>query len=245
MSEYVDVSAMAANAMHSVLNSFSKAPALASVSPGSYATAPRPFGRQKSVHELLGGGRTADVLLWRDKTIAVALLAGSTILWYLLEHLKYSLVALIVHSLLVFIGVLFLWIHTASVLNRSGPPVIQLRLSEDFVLSRASVFRTKLNRCLQFATDIAVFKDLKLCIKVVGALWIVSKLGSWLHSLTLVWIVILAAQTLPVIYDQYEDVIDHYLRMAADEVHKHYKTIDATFLSKIPKAPDLSEKKMM
>ncbi|CAK9205770.1 unnamed protein product [Sphagnum jensenii] len=225
MPEYVDVSTMAANAIHSVQNSFSTAPASASVSLGSYATAPRHFGRQKSVHELLGGGRTADVLLWRDKTIAVALLAGSTILWYLLEHLKYSLVALIIHSLLVFISVLFLWTQMASVLNRSGLPALQLRLSEDFVLSTASVFRTKLNRCLQFATDIAVCKDLKLCIKVVGALWIIAKLGSWLHSLTLVWIVILAAQTLPVTYDQYEDVIDHYLRIAADEVHKHYKTV--------------------
>jgi hypothetical protein len=63
MSEYVDVSAMAANAMHSVVNSFSKAPALASVSPGSYATAPRPFGRQKSVHELLGGGRSKALII--------------------------------------------------------------------------------------------------------------------------------------------------------------------------------------
>jgi hypothetical protein len=50
---------------------------------------------------------------------------------------------------------------------RSGPPALQLRLSEDFVLSTASVFRTQLNRCLQFATDIAVCKDLKLCIKVL------------------------------------------------------------------------------
>jgi hypothetical protein len=50
---------------------------------------------------------------------------------------------------------------------RSGLPALQLRLSEDFVLSTASVFRTKLNRCLQFATDIAVCKDLKLCIKVL------------------------------------------------------------------------------
>jgi hypothetical protein len=58
MPEYVDVSAMGANAMHSLQNSFSKATASASGSPGSYATAPRPFGRQKSVHELLGGGRS-------------------------------------------------------------------------------------------------------------------------------------------------------------------------------------------
>ncbi len=63
MPEYVDVSAMAANAIHSVPNSFSKAPASASVSPGRYATAPRPFGRQKSVHELLGGGRSNALIL--------------------------------------------------------------------------------------------------------------------------------------------------------------------------------------
>ncbi len=53
------------------------------------------------------------------------------------------------------------------------------------------------------------------------------------------------AQTLPVIEDRYEDAIDHYLKIAADEVHKHYKTMEATFLSKIPKAPVLSEKEMM
>lgn len=58
MPEYVDVSTMAANAIQSVQNSCSTAPASASVSPGSYATAPRHFGRQKSVHELLGGGRS-------------------------------------------------------------------------------------------------------------------------------------------------------------------------------------------
>jgi hypothetical protein len=58
MSEHADVSAMAANAMHSVLNSFSKVPASASAPSERYATAPRFFGREKSVHELLGGGRS-------------------------------------------------------------------------------------------------------------------------------------------------------------------------------------------
>jgi hypothetical protein len=67
----------------------------------------------------------------------------------------------------------------------------------------------------------------------------------WLWDLGHCWAVILVAQTLPVIEDRYEDAIDHYLKIAADEVHKHYKTMEATFLSKIPKAPVLSEKEMM
>lgn len=60
----------------------------------------------------------ADVLLWRDRKLAISLLAGSTLLWYLLEHLKYSLVSLVSNALLLFIGALFLWTNVASVLNR-------------------------------------------------------------------------------------------------------------------------------
>jgi hypothetical protein len=60
----------------------------------------------------------ADVLLWRERKLAVSLLAGSTILWYLLEHLKYSLVSLVSNALLLFIGALFVWTNVASVLNR-------------------------------------------------------------------------------------------------------------------------------
>jgi hypothetical protein len=52
-------------------------------------------------------------------------------------------------------------------------------------------------------------------------------------------------QILPVISDKYEDVIDHCLKIAADEIHNHYNTIDATFLSKPPKAPVSNKKKMM
>lgn len=60
----------------------------------------------------------ADVLLWRERKLAISLLAGSTLLWYLLEHLKYSLVSLVSNALLLFIGALFLWTNVASVLNR-------------------------------------------------------------------------------------------------------------------------------
>lgn len=60
----------------------------------------------------------ADVLLWRERKLAVSLLAGSTLLWYLLEHLQYSLVSLVSNALLLFIGALFVWTNVASVLNR-------------------------------------------------------------------------------------------------------------------------------
>jgi diacylglycerol kinase len=76
-------------------------------------------------------------------------------------------------------------------------------------------------------------------------LWVVATVGSWFHFLTLMWIVIVVSHTLPVIYEQYKDVIDHYVKVAGDEVHKQYKTIHAAVLSKIPRAPVVKEKKVM
>lgn len=57
--------------------------------------------------------------------------------------------------------------------------------------------------------------------------------------------VIVVSHTLPVIYEQYKDVIDHYVKVAGDEIHKQYKTIHAAVLSKIPRAPVVKEKKVM
>jgi hypothetical protein len=48
----------------------------------------------------------------------------------------------------------------------------------------------------------------------------------------------------PFVYDKYEDVIDHHARKAADVASYHYKNMDTTVLSKIPRAP-AKQKKMM
>ena len=53
-----------------------------------------------------------------------------------------------------------------SVDFRAGPPVPELSLSEDFVLSTASVFRNELNKGLAIARDIALGKDFKLFLMV-------------------------------------------------------------------------------
>lgn len=49
---------------------------------------------------------------------------------------------------------------------RKGPPVPQLSLSEDFVLSAASVVRIELNNALRVARDVALGNDFKLFLQV-------------------------------------------------------------------------------
>ncbi|KAJ6953015.1 reticulon-like protein B8 [Populus alba x Populus x berolinensis] len=59
----------------------------------------RLFGRQKPVHHLLGGGKSADVLLWRNKKISAGVLTGATAIWVLFEWLNYHLLSLICFAL--------------------------------------------------------------------------------------------------------------------------------------------------
>ncbi|GFQ02098.1 reticulon-like protein b4 [Phtheirospermum japonicum] len=79
------------------------------------------FGRQKPVHSALGGGKPADVILWRNKQISAALLAGSTVIWLLFEWIGYRLIPFICHSLIFSLASLFLWSNLSSFVNKSHP----------------------------------------------------------------------------------------------------------------------------
>ncbi|KAJ1383406.1 Reticulon [Sesbania bispinosa] len=59
----------------------------------------RLFRRQKPVHHLLGGGKFADVLLWRNKKISSTVLTGATTVWVLFEWLNYHFLTLLCFAL--------------------------------------------------------------------------------------------------------------------------------------------------
>lgn len=55
---------------------------------------------------------------------------------------------------------------------------------------------------------------------------------------------VILAHTIPFIYDKYEDIIDHHVLRAGDEVQKHYNKFGAAVLSKIPRAPSNEKKEL-
>ncbi|KAI3935544.1 hypothetical protein MKW92_052776 [Papaver armeniacum] len=46
----------------------------------------RLFHRERSLHSVFGGGRAADLLLWRKRNISAAILMGITVIWFLFEE---------------------------------------------------------------------------------------------------------------------------------------------------------------
>ncbi|XP_051122879.1 reticulon-like protein B2 [Andrographis paniculata] len=202
----------------------------------------RLFGREKPVHKVLGGGKPADVFLWRDKKVSAGLLGVATTIWVLFELADYHLLTLVCHALIVALVIIFLLSYASNFVNKARPKVPKVVIPEDIVLSLASAVTIELNGALAILRDIALERDIRKFIAVIAGLWFISIIGSCFNFLTLCYICIVLLHTLPLFYEKYEDQVDAFAEKAEAELKKQYAIFDAKFLSKIPKGP-LKDKK--
>ncbi|XP_022853756.1 reticulon-like protein B2 [Olea europaea var. sylvestris] len=203
----------------------------------------RLFGREKPVHKVLGGGKPADIFLWRDKKISAGVLGIATTIWVFFELLEYHLLTLVCHILILALAILFLWSNASSFINKSPPRIPEVIIPEDFVLGVASALRIEFNRALAILRDIASGRDLKQFLAAIAGLWVLSVLGSCWNSLTLFYIGFVFLHTVPVLYEKYEDQVDAFAEKAEAEIKKQYAVFNDKVLIKIPKGP-LKDKKL-
>ncbi|KAJ0932669.1 hypothetical protein HanPSC8_Chr04g0176281 [Helianthus annuus] len=207
----------------------------------------RLFGREKPVHQVFGGGIPADVILWRNKKISASVLAGATVIWVLFELLEYHLVTLLCHISILVFAILFLWSSASKIINKSPPPIPEVRIPEDTVLQFASALRIEINNFLQMLRGIASGRDLKKFLAVIAGLWVLSIVGSWCNFLTLFYMSFVVLHTVPVLYEKYEDEVDAFAEKAMIELKKQYAVFDdkvvSKIASKIPRGPLKQKKK--
>ncbi|XP_051136279.1 reticulon-like protein B8 isoform X2 [Andrographis paniculata] len=198
----------------------------------------RLFGREKPLHHLLGGGKSADVLLWRNKKISASVLTGATIIWVLFEWLNYHFLTLICFTLIAAMLVQFLWKNASGMLNsrRSSSRVPRLVLPEEVFVNIGKLVGSEVNRGLGFLQDVACKGSIKQFIVVAGSLFAAAIVGSWCNFLTVTYIGFVAAHTLPVLYERYDDQVDDFAYRVLDQLQGHYRKLDAGVLSRIPKA---------
>ncbi|KAM6554907.1 hypothetical protein CsatB_015669 [Cannabis sativa] len=80
----------------------------------------RLFGRERPVYQVFGGGKPADVLLWRNKKISASFLGSVTAAWIFFELLEYHLLTLVCHILIAALGLLFLWSKAHTFINKDS-----------------------------------------------------------------------------------------------------------------------------
>ncbi|KAL2493677.1 Reticulon-like protein B8 [Forsythia ovata] len=195
----------------------------------------RLFGRQKPVHHLLGGGKSADVLLWRNKKISASVLAAATVIWVLFEWLNYHFLTLVCFVLVMCMLAQFVWKNASSILKRSPSKVPRLVMPEEVFVNIAKMVGAEVNRGLSFLQDVACGRNMKQFLVVVASLWVAAIIGSWCNFMTVLYIGFVAAHTLPVLYERHEDQVDGFVYKVLEQLRHNYRKLDAGVLSRIPK----------
>ncbi|XP_026416969.1 reticulon-like protein B3 [Papaver somniferum] len=81
---------------------------------GVHSAINRLLGTKKPVNHVFGGGKPADVFLWRNKKISASVLGGATVTWVLFELLEYHLLTLVCHCSILTLVVLFMWWNAST-----------------------------------------------------------------------------------------------------------------------------------
>ncbi|XP_057961683.1 reticulon-like protein B14 [Malania oleifera] len=197
------------------------------------------FGHQRPLHSMFGGGKAADIILWKDKRLSAAILTGVTAFWFLFEVVEYNFVTLLCHSLIFTMLAIFAWYNGAELIHWNPPNIQEFRLSK----SMWSSFFAKTNWLMLKFYDISSGKDMKLFFVTIAFLWILSTIGTYVSSLNFLYIGFLCMETLPVLYERYEKEVDYLARRGNQDVKELFRKFDSKVLNKIPRGP-VKEKRL-
>ncbi|KAL6142231.1 hypothetical protein ACLB2K_060514 [Fragaria x ananassa] len=173
----------------------------------------RLFSRKRTLHEILGGGLVADVILWRQKDVTMRILLVALAAWVVFEKSGYTLLSLVSSVLLLLFVILFLWAKSAAILNRPAPPLPELQLSEEMVNEAAAIIRTRVNALLLVSQDISLGKDSRLFFKVAAYLLLIYFVGGLTDFLTFSYTSLVIVLTIPAFYERCEDYVDKHVMM--------------------------------
>ncbi|XP_062215664.1 reticulon-like protein B16 [Phragmites australis] len=193
-------------------------------------------GYRLSVHQISGGGKAADIILWRRGRVTFGVIFGATVAWLLFEKSGLSFLTICCDVLLILIVVQFIRVKIAGLLNKQPRPLPELVLSEEMVSNAAASFRVKVNNMLMIAHDITLGKDFRLFFQVVLVLWLLSVIGNFCSSITLAYIGTIALVTIPALYNKYQRHVDRYAGMVHRNISRHYRIVDENVISRLPRS---------
>ncbi|KAF5802971.1 hypothetical protein HanRHA438_Chr06g0274941 [Helianthus annuus] len=188
------------------------------------------FGRRKPLHAALGSGKTADILLWRQKQMSGAILVSATVIWLLFERIGYHLLPFLCHFLILTLAILFLWSNLSSFINKSPPKFPDIRLSQEMCDCIALLLKDQINEGCLYLREMTTGRDIKRFLTVIFTLWVVSVIGGWFEFLTLVYILFVVLLTAPLLYERNENLVDAYGEKAGNEIMEVLQKLPLPFL---------------
>ncbi|XP_010542160.1 PREDICTED: reticulon-like protein B14 isoform X2 [Tarenaya hassleriana] len=176
----------------------------------------------------------ADIIFWRNKKLSAAVLLAFTLVWFLFEVVEYPFVTLLCQILLISMFIFLIWSYIGSteLIHRKPPSMNDLRISE----STWRFLFAKINWFIMKVYDLSSGKDFRLFVLAVASLWILSVVGNYFSSLTLLYIVFLCLETIPVLYEKYQGELNYVASRSGRDAKKLFDELNTKVISKIPKA---------
>ncbi|KAG2318043.1 hypothetical protein Bca4012_068989 [Brassica carinata] len=193
----------------------------------------RLLGRQVTVHQFMGGGKAADLLLWRKRNHSLGVIVLSTVAWLIFEFSGLPFLSVSSDVLLIVVILSFVLARASGFRSRHVNSLPELVLSEEMVNSAAASFRIKLNHLLVMAHDVTVGNDFRLFFKVVICLWLLSAIGCYISFCTLVYIGTILSVTVPALYSKYQSKVDKCCGSIHRQLTHHYKLVDENVISRL------------
>ncbi|CAN8270718.1 unnamed protein product [Cochlearia groenlandica] len=198
--------------------------------------------RRRSLYHNLGGGKFADIMFWKKKKESGTILGIFTLIWFLFEVVEYPFITFICQILLISIFIFLIWsyIGSSQLIQRKPPSINDLKISE----STWRFLFTKINWFIIKLYDISSGKDFRLLVLAVASLWILSVVGNYFSSLTLIYIVFLGLETIPMLYEQYEEELNYAASKSGRNMKKLFNNFNSKVINKIPKAHARNKRSM-
>ncbi|GBG86621.1 hypothetical protein CBR_g41684 [Chara braunii] len=220
-----DVSSTSTETMPSNRNPEPQQPVSASSSSTGVSSASRGLPKTKlarllfgknSMHEILGGGNLANLLLWRSALLSGAVLLFSTVVWAFFFFSKWTVVSLISTILIVSLT------NATHFIDHLPDILPHLLLEEAEVKRIATNVRIFTNDVLAFVHCLAVGGNLKLVLKTMLYLYIGAKLGAWFDFFTLLYALVVLSFVVPKLYEMYETDVDRVADLAYERSKNYY-----------------------
>ncbi|KAL0396106.1 UNVERIFIED_CONTAM: Reticulon-like protein B9 [Sesamum calycinum] len=158
-------------------------------------------------------------------------------IWFLMEVAEYNLVTLLSHLFITAMLILFISSSAAPFFKWNAPNIPKIILEDSTSRDVASIFHRNFNHLLSKFLYVASGHDPRLFLLTIIGLWITSIIGSYIDSLNLLFLGIVCLETLPFLYEKYEDEVDSVAYTVNMQMMKMYKKFETEVVAKIPKGP--------
>ncbi|CAG7894983.1 hypothetical protein BRARA_B03022 [Brassica rapa] len=169
------------------------------------------------VDQILGEGAVADLSVWENKITSGITLVMATLIWFLFEIKETEPVPFLCSILLLLILLLFIWVKYGHLLFIWRPPTPEELQQED---SPVRALFSEIEGLLLMLYEIAYGEDIKTFIWAILYVAIIYTIGSYINLLTIFYICLVCLLTIPVLYLQYQEVVDNFIGEVSEMKNK-------------------------